>query len=314
MSKPTQKELAVPRITLFATDANNSVLAEMNDLGLNQASYSAYGQYSSDAQPISNLGFNGEMREPITSWYFLGNGNRVYNPVLMRFHSPDKFSPFNAGGINAYMYCIGDPVNRSDPTGNFPIWARMVGGLTSVGIIVGAASAATDGDTRTILGAIALTAIVGASGLGGYKLSRTTSGKSLGNSSFAGKQARYRRLSTDSVNPQQKLRAGTTSSIKPIKAIPVIPSDPRAVTTIKNAVGTAPPDRPNYWREVIPADEAFRRQVRLAEIQGRVTNNPGGNGPWGLAARRAMRRPATGAPDGVSAAQRIRRANLFLEI
>lgn len=311
MSKPTQKESAVPRITLFATDASNSVLAEMNELGLNQASYSAYGQYSSDAQPSSNLGFNGEMRDPITSWYFLGNGNRVYNPVLMRFHSPDKFSPFNAGGLNAYIYCIGDPVNLSDPTGNFPVWARIVGGLTSAGIIVGAASAATDGDTRTILGAIALTAIVGASGLGGYKLSRTTSGKSLGSSSFAGKKAGYRRLSTDSVNPQQKVTAGTTSSIKPIKAIPVIPSDPRAVTTIKNAVGTAPPERLNYWREVIPADEVFRRQVRLAEIQGRVTNNPGGNGPW---ARRAMRRPATEAADGVSEAQRIRRANLFLEI
>lgn len=314
MSKPTQKESTAPRTTLFATDASNSVLTEINDSGLNQASYSAYGHYSSDAQPSSNLGFNGEMRDPITSCYFLGNGNRVYNPVLMRFHSPDMLSPFYAGGLNAYMYCIGDPINHSDPTGNFPIWARIVGGLASAGIIVGAVSAATDGDTRTILGAIALTAIVGASGLGGYKLSRTTIGKSFGNSSFAGKKAGYRRLSTDSVNPQQKLRAGTTSSIKPIKAIPVTPSDPRAVTTIKNAVGTAPPERPNYWREVIPADEAFRRQVRLAEIQGRVTNNPGGNGPWGLAARRAMRRPATGVPDGVSEAQRIRRANLFLEI
>jgi len=36
----------------------------------------------------------------------------------MRFHSPDSFSPFAAGGINAYMYCGGDPVNRIDPSGH----------------------------------------------------------------------------------------------------------------------------------------------------------------------------------------------------
>lgn len=36
----------------------------------------------------------------------------------MRFHSPDSWSPFGGGGLNAYMYCMGDPVNRVDPTGH----------------------------------------------------------------------------------------------------------------------------------------------------------------------------------------------------
>ncbi|KPZ22499.1 RHS repeat-associated core domain-containing protein, partial [Pseudomonas syringae group genomosp. 3] len=31
---------------------------------------------------------------------------------------PDSLSPFGKGGLNAYAYCAGDPVNRSDPSGH----------------------------------------------------------------------------------------------------------------------------------------------------------------------------------------------------
>jgi hypothetical protein len=55
----------------------------------------------------------------------LGNGYRAYNPRLMRFHSPDSWSPFGGGGLNAYMYCVGDPVNRSDPTGHWGVLALL---------------------------------------------------------------------------------------------------------------------------------------------------------------------------------------------
>ncbi len=36
----------------------------------------------------------------------------------MRFNSPDSLSPFGRGGLNAYAYCQGDPINRSDPGGH----------------------------------------------------------------------------------------------------------------------------------------------------------------------------------------------------
>jgi hypothetical protein len=38
----------------------------------------------------------------------------------MRFYSADSLSPFGKGGLNSYCYCLGDPVNRTDPTGHKP--------------------------------------------------------------------------------------------------------------------------------------------------------------------------------------------------
>lgn len=71
------------------------------------------------------LGFNGQPRDPLTGHYLLGNGYRAFNPVLMRFNSPDNASPFGKGGLNAYAYCLGDPVNMHDPTGHIAYLALL---------------------------------------------------------------------------------------------------------------------------------------------------------------------------------------------
>lgn len=63
------------------------------------------------------LAFNAQRPDPFTRCYLLGNGRRVYNPVLMRFQTTDAFSPFEKGGVNAYAYCEGDPVNWQDESG-----------------------------------------------------------------------------------------------------------------------------------------------------------------------------------------------------
>jgi len=80
--------------------------------------YSPYGTGNELSEP--SLAFCGELRDPLTFSYPLGNGHRHYKPSLMRFHSPDILSPFGNGGLNAYAYCVGDPVNHSDPTGQKP--------------------------------------------------------------------------------------------------------------------------------------------------------------------------------------------------
>ncbi|WP_249731727.1 RHS repeat-associated core domain-containing protein [Pseudomonas syringae] len=103
---------------LLLTDANLSVLAELQQNTLRTAVYSAYGERHSDDALLSVAGFNGEVCEKDTGWYLLGNGYRAYNPGMMRFHSPDSSSPFGAGGLNPYTYCLGNPIAWRDPTGH----------------------------------------------------------------------------------------------------------------------------------------------------------------------------------------------------
>ncbi|CAI8751254.1 RHS repeat-associated core domain-containing protein [Pseudomonas sp. IT-P176] len=109
------------RTVLLATDSSHSIIAEVADGKTNAIAYSAYGEQSAQQEVATGLGFNGQLREARIGWYLLGNGYRAYNPRLMRFHSPDSWSPFGGGALNPYMYCVGDPVNRSDPTGHMSI-------------------------------------------------------------------------------------------------------------------------------------------------------------------------------------------------
>jgi hypothetical protein len=51
----------------------------------------------------------------------------------MRFNSPDSLSPFGEGGMNAYAYCSGDPVNREDRTGHIPHFLKPL--LRSLNLI-----------------------------------------------------------------------------------------------------------------------------------------------------------------------------------
>nr|WP_256673397.1 RHS repeat-associated core domain-containing protein [Pseudomonas sp. p99-361] len=64
------------------------------------------------------LGYNGHFQDPVSGLYPLGQGYRHFSPQLGRFYSPDDTSPFGRGGLNAYAYCQGDPVNRIDRDGH----------------------------------------------------------------------------------------------------------------------------------------------------------------------------------------------------
>jgi len=86
-------------------------------------SYTAYGHHSGMLGLL--LGFSGEPKNAVLHAYALGNGHRFYSPILMRFCSADGLSPFGKGGLNAYCYCEGDPINNVDPTG------KMGTGLTA---------------------------------------------------------------------------------------------------------------------------------------------------------------------------------------
>lgn len=106
--------------TLLATDHSRSVLNALDAAKIHSLAYSPYGHRPAQSGLLSLLGFNGEQPDPMTGHYHLGNGYRQFNPVLMRFNSPDSWSPFGDGGINAYAYCVGDPVNNEDRNGHMP--------------------------------------------------------------------------------------------------------------------------------------------------------------------------------------------------
>ena len=104
---------------LLATDLQRSVLHTVNPDKIQPMAYNVYGHRPAESGLSSVLGFNGERAEPVTGHYVLGNGYRAFNPVLMRFNSPDSWSPFGKGGVNSYAYCNGNPLLRTDPTGHF---------------------------------------------------------------------------------------------------------------------------------------------------------------------------------------------------
>jgi RHS repeat-associated protein len=105
--------------SLLACDQQGSILQSVTGNHIQRSVYTPYGGHADEGGMQSLLGFNGEQPDPVTGCYLLGNGYRAYNPALMRFHSPDSMSPFDSGGVNPYAYCVGDPINMSDPTGHF---------------------------------------------------------------------------------------------------------------------------------------------------------------------------------------------------
>jgi len=108
--------------TLLATDDKGSVLSEQSEEEQEDHRFTAYGYDPGAHLGLSLLNFTGEWFQTATGCYLLGNGYRAYSPRLGRFHSPDSLSPFAQGGINAYCYCEGDPVNHSDPSGHVRVF------------------------------------------------------------------------------------------------------------------------------------------------------------------------------------------------
>lgn len=117
-----------PMPVLLACDALASVLLINPQKNMKARCYSPYGH---DIPHPGIPGFAGQVPEAAMGGYLLGNGYRLYSPVLMRFTAADDWSPFGAAGINPYAYCKGEPVNYSDPSGH--ILSRVKSLLNHIG-------------------------------------------------------------------------------------------------------------------------------------------------------------------------------------
>jgi len=137
-------------VNINAIDGMDGLMWTNNGNGSQGFAYSPFGSTAARRGGDSLLsGFNGERLDPVSQTYHLGNGYRTYNPTLMRFNAPDSWSPFGAGGLNQYVYCDGDPINRSDPSGHMN-WEGDLGIVVSaLGIL---------GDILTLGAAIPATA------------------------------------------------------------------------------------------------------------------------------------------------------------
>ncbi|WEL55902.1 RHS repeat-associated core domain-containing protein [Pseudomonas kermanshahensis] len=108
-------------IALLATGDKGSVLSVKSKDDKEDHLYSAYGHDPTLPSLRTTTGFNGEVFDIASTCYLLGLGYRAYSPNLRRFLAADSWSPFGQGGLNAYCFCAGDPINFSDASGH----ARM---------------------------------------------------------------------------------------------------------------------------------------------------------------------------------------------
>ena len=116
--------------TLLAENSQSSIVNTSSRNSRKHLSYTAYGHDQTDL----TLGYTGQRYDRLTNCYHLGNGYRAFSPQIMRFLSPDSLSPFRNRTLNAYAYCMGDPINRHDPSGH--TWKALKASITQAGTAV----------------------------------------------------------------------------------------------------------------------------------------------------------------------------------
>ena len=109
-------------VQLTGTNRNGSPELSLSSGNSTTFAWSPFGGEAARTGNATSLpGFNGERQDPLSRVTHLGNGYRAYSPALRRFTCPDSESPLGEGGINPYVYCDHDPVNKTDPSGHMPI-------------------------------------------------------------------------------------------------------------------------------------------------------------------------------------------------
>ncbi len=125
----------VSRRLLLAGDGAGSTVFEAG-VENRLRSYAPHGYRDAADGTHAEPAFQGERFDAESGCYLLGAGHhRPYSPTLGLFLAPDRWAPFDRGGLNALSFCAGDPVNRHDPSGHF--WKWVVAGI---GIVLGVAA------------------------------------------------------------------------------------------------------------------------------------------------------------------------------
>ena len=127
---------------------------------------SVSGSEASTIGQINPIRYRGYYYDTETGFYYLQS--RYYDPTVKRFLNVDSQLAGTAQvqGYNLFAYCLNNPVNFSDPTGHWPDWGTLLGGVVTVLVGVAAVAAVVGtGGAATPLVALGL-ASIGAAGLG----------------------------------------------------------------------------------------------------------------------------------------------------
>jgi RHS repeat-associated protein len=110
---------------LCATDRHGSVVW--------RASYSAFGEAHEETADIHQpFRLPGQYYDDESGLHY--NVARYFDPRLGRFLTQDPLRVSGGAGLNFYLYCDGDPLNKCDPTGELIPILVGVGILAAIGI------------------------------------------------------------------------------------------------------------------------------------------------------------------------------------
>ncbi|MCE0913880.1 MULTISPECIES: RHS repeat-associated core domain-containing protein [unclassified Pseudomonas] len=110
-------------VPLIAVDPQGSVINHQGNL----FTYTPYGADQQKSTGSSYIGYTGLSRMSFGG--YMPGSYRRYDPLIMRFTSPDSFSPFGEGGLNSYCYASNDPMNNIDLSGHVSFkWLKNIFG------------------------------------------------------------------------------------------------------------------------------------------------------------------------------------------
>ena len=175
------------------TNLQGDVIGIVNGSGTSVVTYtydawgnpiSTSGTMASTLGTLNPLRYRGYVYDTETGLYYLQS--RYYNPTTGRFLNADILVSTGQGllGNNMFAYCLNNPANYSDPSGEFGLITALIVAGAVVGGLLGAFNAATTGGNviegtieGTVTGAIGTTcsllmpnfwAAVGMSFAGGF--------------------------------------------------------------------------------------------------------------------------------------------------
>ena len=122
--------------------------------------YDAYGTILSatgSLAAVNPLRYRGYYYDTETGFYYLQS--RYYDPALGRFLNADSYGSTGQGflGYNMFAYCNNNPINCSDPSGQFSLWGTLLGVAE---IVVGWVAKPVDGGALFITGVATTAAAV----------------------------------------------------------------------------------------------------------------------------------------------------------